>query len=300
MKRILLVQFSQTGQLASMADAFAAPLAQTGVEVERCVIAPQTPYPFPWPFWRFFNTFPETVHLKPAPIQPPVLQHEHYDAVVIAYTVWFLSPAQPITAFLQSGAAEVLKDTPVITLIGCRNMWLMAQEVMKKLIAARGGRLIGNIVKIDGCSSAASFIATPMWMLTGRKKLRGLPEAGVPQKEIADCSRFGAKLADVLGSGQPLDASLYRGMGAAPVNERLIFSEKAARRSFYLWGKLLMSAGRLSGVLRRVLLLFYVIFLVALILTVVPLSAVIKRLLRPLMQKKIAAQKAYYSQPSGE
>ena len=80
----------------------------------------------------FFNQFPESVHLKPAPIEKPILQREKYDLVIIAYSVWFLSPSQPITAFLQSEQAKILKNTPVITLIGCRNMWLMAQEKMKK------------------------------------------------------------------------------------------------------------------------------------------------------------------------
>ena len=39
-----------------------------------------------------------------------------------------------------------LKDKPIITLIGCRNMWIMAQEKMKKLIHNIGGKLIDNVV----------------------------------------------------------------------------------------------------------------------------------------------------------
>lgn len=100
MKKVLLVYYSQTGQLAELARNFAEPLQQGGVHVDCVNLEPQEPYPFPWSFWRFFNTFPETVHLKPAPILPPAIPADDYNAVVIAYTVWFLSPAQPITAFL--------------------------------------------------------------------------------------------------------------------------------------------------------------------------------------------------------
>ena len=137
--KVLIVYYSQTGQLSRMIEAFAAPLRQSGAEVEYCAIRPQQAYPFPWPFWRFFNTFPETVHLQPAPIEAPQFAHERYDLVVIAYTVWFLSPAQPITAFVQHPAAQpILRGASVMTLIGCRNMWLMAQEKMKTLLADAG------------------------------------------------------------------------------------------------------------------------------------------------------------------
>lgn len=54
------------------------------------------------------------------------------------------------------------------------------------------------------------------------------------------------------------------------MNEKLIFSEKAASRSFYLWGRLLMAAGRVSPLLRRALLAVYIVFLITLILTVIP------------------------------
>jgi len=43
-----------------------------------------------------------------------------------------------------------------------------------------------------------------------------------------------------------------------------------------------------------------VVFLTTLILTVVPISAVIKRLVAPGMRARIARQRAYYAAPSGE
>ncbi|KPN70894.1 hypothetical protein [Neisseria sp. 83E34] len=302
MKNVLVVYYSQTGQLGELAANFAKPLQQAGVAVDMLAIQPDKPYPFPWPFWRFFNTFPETVHLKPQPIAAPEFSHSRYDAVVLAYTVWFLSPAQPITAFLQHPAAKaVLRDTPVITLIGCRNMWLMAQETVKKLLADAGAKLVGNIVKIDACGSAASFITTPAWMLSGKKQFfTWLPSAGIEQAELQDAARFGHRLAEALQSDETLDSGLFRGMGAVKVDEKLMMSEKVAKRSFFIWGKLVMAVGRVSGRARYAVLAFYIVFLIGMILTVVPLSAILKRLLAPLMREKLARERAYFSRPSGE
>lgn len=301
-KKILLIHYSQSGQLSRMAAEFAAPLQAGGVQVDCVNLEPQQAYPFPWPFWRFFNAFPETVHLQPAPIHAPQIPDEDYDAVVIAYTVWFLSPAQPVTAFLQRAETRaLLAGKPVITIIGCRNMWLMAQEKMKTLLEANGAKLIGNIVKTDACGTAASFITTPAWMLTGDKQyFKSLPAAGIAEHDIADMARFGAKLRDVLNAGGVLNETLFRNMGAAKVDEKLILSEKAGARSFYLWGKLLMKAGRVSPLLRRVLLAVYIVFLITLILTVVPITALVKTLLKPLLRPWLNRQKQYYGLPSGE
>lgn len=300
--KVLIVYYSQTGQLSALAQYFAKPLQQAGVVTDCVPLVPQQPYPFPWRFWQFFDTFPETAHLRPAPIEPPQIPHDDYDAVVIAYTVWFLAPSQPITAFLQRPETRrLLAGKPVITLIGCRNMWLAAQEKMKTLLAANGAQLVGNIVKTDACGTAASFVTTPAWLLTGNKRyFRSLPAAGIAENELADGARFGEKLRDALLAGAPLDETLFQNMGAARVDEKLIFSEKAASRSFYLWGRLLMAAGCVSPLLRRALLAVYIVFLITLILTVIPISIVLKKLLHPLLKRRLAQAKHHYAQPSGE
>src|SRR3546814_1477043 len=52
MKRVLVVYFSQTGQLRRVAESLCAPLTAAGVEVDWCALQPRQPYPFPWPFFR--------------------------------------------------------------------------------------------------------------------------------------------------------------------------------------------------------------------------------------------------------
>ena len=302
MKNILIVSYSQTGQLTRLAESFIRPLQnQENISLEHIQLKPQQAFPFPWRFTPFFNTFPETVHLQPQPIKLPSFQQTKYDVVIIAYTVWFLSPSQPITAFLQSQQAKkILQDTPVITLIGCRNMWLQAQEKMKKLLRDCKANLIGNVVKVDQSNDWASFITTPLWMLTGKKKVGNLPSAGIAESEIQDVQRFGEKLLQTFNENRPLDRTIFHNMQAVKIDEKLMMSEKVGSRSFHLWGKLLIKCGQISPSFRKFVLYFYVVFLVAMILTVVPISAVIKRLLKPLIQNKLDEQKKYYAQPSGE
>ncbi len=302
-KRVLVVYYSQTGQLARMVRCFIEPLqADAGIEVTVLPVQPVVDFAFPWRFMPFFNAFPETVHLQPGAIVPPEFSQPRYDLIIIAYTVWFLSPSQPITAFLQHPRSRaILQDTPVVTLIGCRNMWLMAQEKMKRLLADAGARLVDNVVKIDACSSAASFVSTPLWMFTGQQKpFAWLPGAGIAPEDIEHCRVFGMQIRHHLHTQASIDQSMLRGMQAVRVNERLILSEKFAQRSFHVWGALLLFLGRVAPWLRQLVLCLYIVFLVLIILTVVPISALVKAALAPWMNRSIQRQKDYFSWPSGE
>ena len=89
-------------------------------------------------------------------------------------------------------------------------------------------------------------------------------------------------------------------MGAVKIDEKLMMSEKVGHRSFYLWGKLLLKCGQISPRFRHAMLYVYVLFLITLILTVMPISAMIKRLLKPLLKEKLTQQKRYFAEPSGE
>ncbi len=141
-------------------------------------------------------------------------------------------------------------------------------------------------------------------MLTGKRGpfLDGrVPAAGIPSADIAATARFGAAIAAQLPVRATEDnAPMLKGLGAVTINERLIASEKIARRSFVIWGKLLRALGDATSPLRQTVLCLYIIFLVAMILTVVPISAVIKRLLAPFTRARIAQQRQYFAQPSGE
>lgn len=305
-KRVLVVHFSQSGQLDRVTESVTAPLlADSGIEVTLARLTPEQPFPFPWPFFQFLDTFPECVYDDPPPIEPLDLKSDtDYDLVILAYQVWFLSPSLPATAFLQSEQGkQLLKDKPVITLIACRNMWLMAQERVKQHLEKVGARLIGNIALTDACGSALSFFATPLWVLTGRKGpfcFGLIPKAGVSEEDISSAYRFGVAIAESLNKEASPNNTVLEGLGAVTINDKLIASEKVALRSFKIWGKLLRAVGKPGAFSRKAILCVYVIFLLTLILTVVPITALIKKAISPLIKQRIQKQRLYYSAPSGE
>ena len=304
MKRVLVVHFSQTGQLTRVKQRLLSPLAEASdIELVEEVLRPRTPYPFPWPLLRFFDTMPESVQLDPPELEPlRVRPGERFDLIVIAYQVWFLAPAGPITAFLKSEAGRALvRGRPVVTLIACRNMWLNAQEEMKKLIHDAGGELRDNVAFTDNAPTMATLFTTPAWLLSGKRDaLPGLPPAGVSDAEIAGADRFGRALlgalrADREKSGGPMLA----GLGAARVDPRLIFSERAARRAFKAWSRIIRLGGRQGAIARLPLVAVFCVYLVTMVLAVVPASLLLQRLLRPLLARRLESQRAYFELPSG-
>lgn len=308
-KRVLVLGYSQTGQLTRIVNAIIAPLKNgSDIEIVYQSIEPAEAFPFPWPFLTFFNNFPETVYEEPIELKPldNIAQTtNNFDLIILSYQVWFLSPSRPISTFLNSEAAKsIFKDTPVITVIGCRNMWLNAQEKVKEKLKSLSAILIDNIVLVDEAHSAATFVATPLWVLTGNKGpwFNGLiPRAGVSERDIIDARRFGVAIKESLEtSSEKLTEPTLLGLGAVDVNERLIASEKIARRSFEIWGKLLRKLGDQQSPVRKCVLVFYILFLITMILTVVPISAILKRIFAPLLRAKTEQQKAYYAAPSGE
>ena len=305
MRQVLIVHFSQTGQLDRLAQSVCEPLQRcSDIQLDFLQLQPAQPYPFPWPFLDFFRIFPETVLMRPQPLLPLAVDaSKRYDLVILAYQVWFLSPSQPMTAFLASPeAVQLLKGTPVVTLIGCRNMWLMAQEKVKSRLTELGARLVDNIALTDACGTAASFLATPLWLFTGRQKpYSWVPRAGIDEAEIAAASRFGQAMVQRLTADSlPIEQPMLSGLGAVKIDEKLIASEKVGNRSFQLWSRLLAALGPQQSRRRSAGLVVYILFLLCLIVTVVPLSALLKKLLAPLSKARTQREKAYFAGPSGE
>ncbi|MCF8057281.1 MAG: dialkylresorcinol condensing enzyme [Desulfocapsa sp.] len=303
MKKVLVLYYSQSGQLRAVMDRIVAPLSQCEeVQCDYRKIVPTTPYPYPWPFYAFFNVFPEAVYLDGCSVEE-VEADDDYDLIILGYTSWFLSPSIPVTGFLQSDQARLLfKDKPVITVIACRDMWLFAQEKMKKLLTDLGARLVDNVVLTDQGKSLYTFITTPRWMLTGKKNsFWCFPPAGVYEKEIAAASRFGERLCKALHHDEERSSlPMLRNMGAVNVNGKLIATEHIAHRSFLIWSKLIKKAGPPNSMRRSVVITIYAFFLLTLILTVVPLNMLVRKLLSPFRKKALAKAVSYYEQPSGK
>lgn len=299
-----MVDYSQSGQLSAVTAQIIAPLLaddRFAVHVEK--LQPEPAYPFPWPFFRFLDVFPESAHQVPPRLAPLGLRgDEAFDLVILPYQVWFLAPSLPIQGFLAHPlAARLLAGKPVVTVVACRNMWLLAQEKMKARLARLGARHLDHVALTDPGPTLATLISTPRWMFTGRRDAwLGLPPAGIDAPTVAAAARFGRALRDALlrdeeqGSGP-----LLAGLGAVEADPRLLVSERVGTRSFFLWGKLLRWVGPPGALRRGPALIAYMLFLIAAIIAVVPASLALQTLLRPLFRRRLAALKTHFEQPSG-
>ncbi|MGB0496312.1 MAG: dialkylresorcinol condensing enzyme, partial [Kangiellaceae bacterium] len=146
------------------------------------------------------------------------------------------------------------------------------------------------------------FLATPLWMFTGRKKAYSwTPKAGVSEDDIKNASRFGDAIVERLNSNsETISEPILKNMGAVTVNEKFIASERVGQHSFKIWSRIISSLGPMYSTRRSLGLIVYITFLLTLILTVVPLFAIVKRIISPFTRKKILQQRAYFAEPSGE
>ena len=167
MSKVLVLYFSQSGDVRNMAEAVVRPLegAPENFEIHWAEIQPVTPFPYPWRnVHKFFNVMPETVLNLPPDIRTPDFDPDmSFDLIILAYSVWFLSPSQPIQAFFKSEQARVLDGAPVITLTVSRKMWQRASEKMKVHLKQANAIHLDNIAvthqgsgRVDLCDCAAA------------------------------------------------------------------------------------------------------------------------------------------------
>ena len=296
MGKILVVNYSQSGQLTEIIDQFLLPFDPA--TVERQLIYPAKPFVFPWTTDEFFDKMPECVQEDVIALQPIHFASERYDLIVIGYQPWFLSPSLPITALLKSPEFMAkLNDTPVVTVIGGRNMWLNSQESIKKLLLAAGSRLVGNIPLMDRTSNLISAVTILHWMLTGRKdKKWGIfPMPGVSEADIANGARFGQI---VKGAFEKQEYSglqkeiLATGLIEIPTD--ILFIEQRAKKLFLIWANLIKTKGTTPAKRKRLVNFFKYYLLIALFMVAPMLLFVYNLLVAPFTQNTIKKKKEYF------
>ena len=294
-KKILAVYFSQSGQTRAIVESFLRPVVADGNEVEYLQIKTVHQFPFPWPIPAFFDTVPESVNVIPTAVEPWQTKLERYDLVILGWQPWNLSPSIPFNSILQDEKFKTLiKDTPVITISGCRNMWINAQEKNKKLLQAAGARLVGNIALVDRHLNHLSYFTIFHWLGTGRKDRKWgiFPKPGVSEKDIAGASRFGNVVKDYLrlNNWQGLQQDLSQA-GATPVKYSLMFIERKAGKIFQKWVDLINKFPQK----RKNILVAYKYYLAVALLVASPIILAVDLVLfRPFSQKKIRRQMQYY------
>ena len=293
MKRILVVYYTQSGQLKEIIDSVLSPL--TEVTIDFLPIDTATPFPFPWTGEAFFGAFPESYLQIPQPLKPFQLAHTDYDLVILGYQVWYLSPSIPFNSFLQSETGkQLLQGKPVITVSGTRNMWVMAQQKVKKLLTECGAHLVGNIALTDRHHNHISVITIVQWLFSGDKNKRYLgvfPKAGVADKDIQGASVYGTLIAPHLQTGD------YTGLqqeivshGGVHYKRFLLSAEKKGNRLFGIWAKMIYGSKK-----RKFLLKCFRFYLYIAIWVLMPIVWLLYWLTYPLFFWKVESDKKKFT-----
>ena len=296
MKKILVVSFSQSGQLHQIVDNFLIPFKD--FDIDKVEVKPIKPFPFPWDTTSFYDVMPETVLEEPIAIENPVFKYDDYDLIIFAYQPWYLSPSMPATAILKNEAfRNKLKGTPVITLIGARNMWLNAQESVKIMLADAGANLVANIPLVDKTHNLISVITIVYWLSTGKKDRKWgiFPFPGVAQQEIDESYLFGEKVLEKFKDNnfEGLQENILS-LNKIKINTNILFIESRAKKLFNIWAKTIKKKGTTPGK-RALWLKIYRAYLYFAVFVVSPIVLTIYTVIfRPLSTRSIQKKKAYF------
>jgi hypothetical protein len=248
MKSVLVIYYSQSGQLEAIARNIAKPLLNSNeIEVTFHEIQLENPFPFPWNKDAFFDAFPESFLQIPAKLKPipQEIVVKKYDLILLHYQVWYLTPSIPINSFLKNAEAKsIFNNTPVVTINGSRNMWVMAQEKIKILLKQNNAQLVGNIALVDRAPNLISVITIVEWMFSGKKKkyLGIFPLPGVSEKDINEASKFGEiiRLNLIDNTLNNIQSQLINN-GAVRISSYLVKVDKTANKIFTKWSNFIIA-----------------------------------------------------------
>ena len=300
-KEILIISYSQSGQLYSIVDNIIDLLVPLkNVNISNVTIKPKKDYPFPWSTEEFFDAFPESVSETPCELEPiKGIFNKKYDLIIFAYQTWFLSPSIPSMSFLNlKDAKKIFNDTPVVTINGCRNMWVMGHESVKNKIGELGGNLVGNIVLADKAANLISVITILYWMLTGKKDrfLKIFPKPGVSEFDIQDSKKFGSLINDALQGNDysQLQSNLTK-EGAVFFSPLLTIIEIRAKKIlFKKFTQIIQKKGKDNPKKRILLLKIFKYYLAFALFVVSPIVTTFYLLMYPLFLFKIKKLKKAY------
>ncbi len=301
MKEVLVIYYTQTGQLFDIIENILDPIKGDDINIAYYKVEPDPEFEFPWKQKNFYDIFPETFLQIPSDFHPPKQEmlNKKYDLVILGYQVWFLTPSVPINSFLKSEyAKKLLKDTPVITVLGCRNMWLQAQEKVKRLLKTAGANLVGHIALVDRHVNHISVITISHWMFSGKKDryLGFFPKPGVSDHDIAEAKRFGPPIRDALLSGDfsNLQKKLV-GLKSVDINPYLVRTDERGNVIFSKWANHLIKKGGPGEPKRLKWIRIFKYYLQFAIWVIAPIVFVVFLLTYLPMSQKRNREKAYYS-----
>jgi menaquinone-dependent protoporphyrinogen IX oxidase len=300
MKKILIAYYTQSGQVKEILDHYLTPFKDDDkYELFYHQIKPVNDYPFPWTSEEFFDVFPESVTETGCELHAmPQELIQEYDLIIIGVQVWYLSPSIPITAFLKSSEFKTIaKNTSVITINGCRNMWFKAHDSIVKYLQQAQAKHKGHLVLFDKNNNLLSVITVMYWAFTAKKdKMWGVfPKPGIADKDIKGVKIFGQMLKDFWQKDQlDLLQGSYIQAGGITVLPHMMSMEYKAKRIFKIWTKLVLKKGGPRNPKRSRLLSIFKYYLLFMIYFISPIVTLFFYITYPLFYKRIKKKMLKY------
>jgi hypothetical protein len=296
MARVVVLEWSLSGQSREVTDTFVAPIEAAGHTVERVKLEVEATYPFPWSPSEFFGLFPETVLERPPTARPIALPDGPVDLVVASGSIWYLRPCMPWQAFLAGPQAAWLDGRRVLTLTTCRNMWVTGWRRWVAALQARGARVLDAVTVTHSGPVFASFFSTLAWSVTGdRQAVRALPPVEIDETTLERVRQHGSAVADALSDPERSDseAAWVDARAAAPVSVAHAFGElTVGARLFPILATIYATLSSPGTWLRSVFAWFQMFFVIQLVLVLalpfLAIHAVFRGRIEPWVRGKAA------------
>lgn len=261
MERILVVYYSQTGQLKKILKNFCQ--NQGHGYIFDFIEITTSQYVFPLTWWKMFDMFPESVLQVPCEISYNKPNLQKYDVIVLGFQTWFLHLSLPMLSFIRSqDFNSFVSKKKVCLIMDCRNSWKEAMKTMENAVITNGGNIIGKHVFSNTCGNFMGVISILNWFFTGKKKKSFLPEAGVSQNEIERARVYGYNY--WIESKKP-ELIIY------PFGNKLMASnlEDFAMNKFHRWANYI----KLDYKYRNIKLILFMFWIVGALLFIAPFKS---------------------------
>jgi len=294
MKKVLVVYYSQSGQLKDIAESIMKPLYdKDNYQIDYFKIEPINDFPFPWTNDAFYDCMPESVTGDTIPVKAFDMEDD-YDLVILAYQIWFLNLSIPFWSMLQEPKMKAfLKNKRVITVLGIRNMWVNAQTRLLNYFKENNINHVGKMVFADPNTNLISVITVLKFAVTGVKKpYKSLPPYGVGKEDFQRMPQFGELIHHAFERNKwdNLQSEFVKNKGVS-IHFALRTTELAAGRIFNVWSSFVLKKGKSGNPDRKGRLVIYQFYLLFLIFFISPISSLIFKIINilfyPMVKKSL-------------
>lgn len=287
MKRILIIYYSQTQQTKEAIGLFKEKLEPLA-EIDEVSISAIRPYAFPWNPREFFRIFPDCVNEIGTGINEIQIPQKKYDLIVLGFQVWFLSPSLPIQGFLKSEWGRIIKDTRVIGIVTCRNMWVEGAIRLRKFVDFNKGKYLGQFVLMDRSPTWASLVTTPRWLFTGKKgRFLFFPRPGIQKEEYQNFSQSLDRVREIINdkNWDVLLPTYLHSFADSITSSYVIVLEMVGRKFFQIWAGLISALSTRGTLWNDFLITLFRINLILLIILLLPSISLLNFLIPGLIKK---------------